>query len=191
MISNVTNIDLTWQDQFAIFDDYVWMKVIQVIVPIFVLILGTGLLLGMISFEKYGEDPRKRGLFNQLLSQLFSITILSYWIIIPFRIFRLMIAPLNPFFYWIWATILSYFTYSAALCTTEYSIIKFFSIVVKKQVLPLADDFFGLFFWRFNAVISMWMFIISSFTKGFRAKKFKVIGLPDLNEDSRNLLAFR
>ena len=191
MIANTTDIDLDWSDPFDIFNDYPCIKVIQVVVSIIVLILGTCLLLGMISYEKYGEDPQKRGLFNQILSQIFAMTIVGYSILIPFRIARLLIGPFSEALFWIWVTVLSCFTYSVVLCTTEYSVIKFISIVVKRQVLPLVDDFFGRFFFGFNTLMSIWLLTISAFTTDFTKEKFKILGLPDFIQDTDNMLPLK
>ncbi len=190
-MANVTDLVLTWSDPFEVFNDYLWIKIIQVAVPTLVLIIGTVLLLGMISYEKYGEDPQKRGLFNQLLSQLFTITVLAYWVIIPVRIIRLLTGPLNLVLYWIWAFSLNCFIYSANLYIAEYFLMKFISIVVKKQVLPFLEDFFGFFLAVFNFVISVWLLVISSFTQDFAIEQFKARGLPDFLGDMTTLLSWR
>ncbi len=191
MVTDFTAIDLTWSDPFNIFDDYLWIKIIQISVPIMSLVLGNALLLGMISYEKYGEDPQKRGLLNQIFSQLFSLTIICYWIFIPFRTWRFLISPFNSLFYWIWIVTLSIYIYSVLLYIVEYSIIKFIVVVVKKQVLPLMDDFFIVFFFGFNKVMSLWMLMISSFTIGLNKERLKVLGIPEFLQDMSHMLSFR
>ncbi len=188
---NITDIDLTWSDPANVFSDYMWMKVIQVCVSVLVLILGTALILGMISFEKYGEDPQKRGLLNQLLSQLFAIAIPVHWILILIRLWRLLIGPFNTFLFVVWISTLSVSLYSSVQCIVEYSVIKFMSVVVQKRVLPVVDDFFGLFFWGLNSLMSFWLLLISSFTKRFMVIMLETMGLPDFIEDSSHYLKFR
>ena len=43
-----------------------WTRVVIGILTPTLLVIGSVLLLGMISFERYGEDPQKRGLQNQV-----------------------------------------------------------------------------------------------------------------------------
>ncbi len=71
MAQETMEVDLSigwksWTDPYDSLNDGVKIA-IGILVGI-MLIFGPIMILGMLSFEKYGEDPQKRGLLNQVSS---------------------------------------------------------------------------------------------------------------------------
>ncbi len=64
MASNLTEIDLSWIDPY--FTLNLKSKSILASYIVIVLLIGTLLNVGIVSFERYGADPQKRGLTNQV-----------------------------------------------------------------------------------------------------------------------------
>ncbi len=81
--------------------------------------------------------------------------------------------------FWIW--FFSFFLryYGGALYTVEYFAVKFVSIVVMKQMLPIDDDFFS----KFLMVANMSVAFVLSMTLGFshfsETKHLMLRGLPE------------
>ncbi len=63
---NLTELIVLWTDPYSVLDGQVWIKVLIVVSQSLVLICGTGLYLGLLCHERFGEDPKKRGLLNQV-----------------------------------------------------------------------------------------------------------------------------
>ena len=93
-IAEIFNVSLSTQDDFEeIFDNtfvnilyFLWLNLLNVSLPYEVL---------LILYEKYGGDPMKRSLRNQLYAQTGWIGI--FWCTVPLVIwaFRMFIGPLN------------------------------------------------------------------------------------------------
>ena len=63
---------------------------------IFAQIFSTTIFIFLIHYEKFGTDPMKRSLSNQLFAQIGWIAILDNLVIRPIWIFRILIGPINP-----------------------------------------------------------------------------------------------
>ncbi len=63
---NVSQVDLNWKDPYEyVYDGFVLRTVLAVLICV-VTAIGTILYLGLISFERFGGDPQKRGILNQV-----------------------------------------------------------------------------------------------------------------------------
>ena len=65
---NVTEVDLSWSDPYDLLDGNLAAKIGLAGFQVGIFIFGSVVCLAMMSFEHYGEDPRKRGIFNQVNS---------------------------------------------------------------------------------------------------------------------------
>ena len=64
---NVTNIVLDWADPYDQLDGQLWIKSGIMVFQVCCLLIWTILGIGMVSYERFGEDPQKRGLGNQVI----------------------------------------------------------------------------------------------------------------------------
>ncbi len=118
-------------------------------------VFGNGMMLGILSYEKYGGDPQKRIIVNRLAMQLvynaMGINMTSMGTVMV----RLVFGPLSPNH--VLATFLfsnSFFAISALLALNEMAILRFLSIFVWKRLPPLDEDLFSSFFLTINYLIS-------------------------------------
>ncbi len=63
---NLTCLDLTWRDPYNLVSEHVWLKMLLPSLIVIVLMVGTVLHGGIILYERFSGDPRKRGLVNQV-----------------------------------------------------------------------------------------------------------------------------
>ncbi len=66
----------------------------------------------------------------------------------------------------------------------EYLTVKYISIVVLKRVLPIIDDFFGLFSLMANITCILYVTFISSHSIGSALTAARYQGAPDLHSHS-------
>ncbi len=64
--NNITQIDLSWTDPYSILEENPWLKACVGTLLVGALVVGTPLLLGITLFERFGGDPQKRGVLNQV-----------------------------------------------------------------------------------------------------------------------------
>ncbi len=69
LLSYITNIDLDWTDPYDQLDGHIAVTVSIVSYQAVCLLLWTIMGLGIVSYERFGEDPQKRGLSNQVQDQ--------------------------------------------------------------------------------------------------------------------------
>ncbi len=67
---NLSELELNWEDPYDFFS--LGAKSVIAGLLISFLFMGTPLYIGLISFERYGGDPNKRGFYNQVISPLVS-----------------------------------------------------------------------------------------------------------------------
>ncbi len=59
---------LPWSDQYSSLNHNPWIQTLLAIYVAFTLICGTCLLSGICLFERFGGDPQKRNLQNQVIN---------------------------------------------------------------------------------------------------------------------------
>ena len=60
---------MSWKDPYSLLDDCCVIKTVLASLILFKLVIGSYLLIVATLFERYGGDPQKRGLMNQVLSE--------------------------------------------------------------------------------------------------------------------------
>ena len=139
-------VDFSWADAFSQLDDHLELKVCLGLLLIVSMIVGTFLHGGMIVFERFEGDPRKRGLLNQLSSTMSFLMLTCYWIQVPIIFYFLLLGPLTiSSIYWIWYMTMSVFFYGILILASEYFLTKYLTVVILKSMLPILDDFFARF----------------------------------------------
>ncbi len=162
-------------------------------------IIGTVLLGIIIQYEKYGEDPQKRGLSNQVNTRKFEVviniiclpdftfqlmatvarlTFAYFWFLFPLNVWSTIIPPItyNAQYFWYFLVL----TYLVAISMTgwEIMLIRFWIIVVTKRMLPLMDDFFGWFLQWANVTVGLWMALVGSYSDDAYISSHRMQGLP-------------
>ncbi len=66
LVSNME--DPSWSDPYRTMDGSPWIKVGVTLAVIVILTSGSMLSLGVALYEKWGGDPHKRGLSNQVIN---------------------------------------------------------------------------------------------------------------------------
>ncbi len=67
-MSEITEADLSWQDPYCLLQGHTGAKAAIACFQFGCLILGSFLSIGIIAFERHGQDPKKRGVLNQVAS---------------------------------------------------------------------------------------------------------------------------
>ena len=74
---------------------FVTKFILFVLYFVIVLILNTIFNTLLIHYERFGGDPMKRSLINQLIAQTGYAELLQNWVLPPIIIFRILIGPIN------------------------------------------------------------------------------------------------
>ncbi len=177
-----------WQDPYAIVYNNLWLKLILGVFVISITITGTLLVMGLISYEKFGGDPQKRGIFNQLIAQMLSVILVCQWISASLTFWKTTMGPLTiNFLAWTAALCLRFFLMFIILTGIEYMTIKYVSVIVMRRVLPIQDDFFGHFAIVCNLALTTWIVIVCSYSDLSALAVVRFQGLPDLIASTEGL----
>ncbi len=115
---SICELDLTWTDPYRTLDDSPFFKVGIGLAIMVLLSVGTCFTLGIALFEKWGGDPQKRGLSNQLLYSTCLITIAYNWITLPVDLYATMFESIhNSYIFWIWCFLHSFYFFWMLLGT--------------------------------------------------------------------------
>ncbi len=107
-------------------------------------------------YERYGGDPQKRTILNQLIGLFALNTLTGNLTALSALVIRLAFGPLpvhlaiSTFFF---PNVL--FSTTLLLALNEIIVIRFLSVFWWKRVSPLDDNFFGLFFTVLNYSIAL------------------------------------
>ncbi len=75
---NDIDFDIFWTDPYSIIQGTLSGQILMVFVLTAILVSGTMLHLGIMFYEKFGEDPQKRSLLNQVSHKLVSFSYHDY-----------------------------------------------------------------------------------------------------------------
>ncbi len=133
-------------DNPGFFQIRVWMIISMLIVAIL-----SPLVLSIIwHYERFGGDPRKRTVFNQLVGMLAMNIIVSQAIANGLFIGRLLFGPLSPEVTNVFAFVQINNGLVTLFILDEIIILRCLSVFLWKQFPPINNDFFCLFFHCFN-----------------------------------------
>ena len=142
--------------------------------------LGSCLFLGIIHYEKFGQDPQKRSFSDQIFTfncVMFMIASFVYYTVSEIR--WLFGVPLGYFL-----TTLKYYAFSAILCIplgcTESILFRCLKIFFWKKCAMLNEDFLATFFNGFNFIIAQMISVIRMMTGQFHHRElFSIISGVD------------
>ncbi len=147
---NISRCELTGFEKLEQnIDNPEWNRFRAVILLVCLLtqVCGNTMCLSIWSYERYGGDPQKRTILNQLTGQLVMHCVFANLTSLATFMFRLAFGPISTF--WVEAT---YFISNAHVGITsvfafsEIAILKFLSIFIWKRLPPINEEFLGLFF---------------------------------------------
>ncbi len=161
-----------------------WFKSLTFFMGVMIQVFGNGLCLTIWCFERYGGDPHKRTILNQLIGQLLLSTVsMNVTGLLAFML-RLVVGPIASTaveaLYFIGNTGFGMVTLFAL---NEIAVIRFMSIFWWKRLPPISDDFFGILLWLTN--ISLSFFFASAARLGyteFQEMYLILTGLPDTTD---------
>ena len=123
-----------------------WFRILILVLGFIMQLVGSPMLLAILSYEKFGGDPQKRILVNRLAMHLVYNGIIGNFTCIMTVMLRLLIGPLPEIM------VQSMFLFANALLATSailtldiMAILRLMSLFVWKRVPPLDDDFFSRF----------------------------------------------
>ncbi len=194
---------MSWRDPYDYVYVRLWLRILLGLVVLVITIFGTVLVCGLISFERFTGDPRKRGVLNQvihfsfnlvflniiflkqLVAQMLSTDLALQWLAAPILFWRLAIGPLSiPFFAWSMIFAARIYFFLVVFIGTEYLTIKYMSVIVLKRVLPIIDDFFGLYFFIANLTAIIWISYIASHSEWSARTALRYAGKPDISNSA-------
>ena len=143
------------------------------------LLIGTWFNFENIRFEMFGGDFRKRSILNQLVSQMIATLVVANWLTLPVTIYRITVGSVaSASVYWFWCFVTNAYTYGIFIPAAEHLLIKYISVVVLKRLPTVQDDFFGLFLFLANQIVSAFLSIVNCCTRGNHRALKRIQGLP-------------
>jgi hypothetical protein len=89
------NYSTTFQDPLAGFYGDPMLVIITVSLVLLIEVLGNGLLIGIVLFEKYSGDPQKRTAKNQLISHIMYGFMVLNILALPLLAGRVLFGPIG------------------------------------------------------------------------------------------------
>ena len=122
------------------------IKVIGCLICTLIVTFGNAYSLFVCIFEKYGSDPLKRSLKNQVMIQIWYCPFIAHNICTPLLTWRILFGTLNPNIAVFESFLGNVFTTWGLLCITETVVIKALMISKFSYMAGINDDFMGRFF---------------------------------------------
>ena len=116
-------------------------------------------LFATFAYEKYGMDPKKRTIINQLLTQISFIVIFLNILVLPPILWKIFIGPLYPFMAIFAIKTLGFLFFMYSLTTTEIMIFKCLFIWKWTWTVSRDENFYSFFALLFNLLISSLVFL--------------------------------
>jgi hypothetical protein len=117
-------------------------------------IIGNGLLVVIIMYEKFGMDPQKRTTINQLLSKICWMLIMTNLTVFPFTVIRTLVGPHSELVgSWIYHA-MSFSRSYIFLTVTEMMILKCLYMFFWSRMAMLDDTLVAQFIGQWNLMIS-------------------------------------
>ena len=155
--ANISQVEELFQnvqkvDDFKIIVDSLILKIITGILFLSTSTFNNFHILVMIQFEKYGGDPMKRSVNNQLFSQIMFSGLLCNIICTPVLTWRIIWSPINSFIACFATIIENVYKSWIGICFTEMCIIKAMMVHKFPWVSGMDDNFMGTFFLICNLI---------------------------------------
>ena len=133
-------------DDFEVIFDSVWIKILSCLICLLMVTFSNAFCILVCLFEKYGGDPMKRSLKNQIMVQIWYSGIVSNNICSPLITWRLIFGPLNPHIAAIECVFANFYRSWMFLSWTETIIIKALQLCKFSYMNGVNEDFMARFF---------------------------------------------
>ena len=110
---------------------------------------------GIAYYEKFGNDPQKRNLYNMMISSLCMgmATGMSFWVVLPS--IRIIWEPFDVSNVFALSVTITFFQVFNGLCLLEAIFYRVLAVYHPKAIIGLNDDFFHNFFNYWNIMIAL------------------------------------
>ena len=132
-------------DDFERIFDSLWIKILGCVICILMVTFNNAYSILVCLFEKYGGDPMKRSLKNQIMVQIWYTGIVSNNICTPLIAWRLIFGPLNPEIAAIQCLFANFYLSWIYLCWTETIIIKALMLYKFSDMNGINENFIARF----------------------------------------------
>ena len=136
--------------------------IIVILWLIFIEIFGNLSLFATFAYEKYGMDPKKRTVINQLLSQISFVIIAVNILFLPILIWRRLISVLSSIIASFLQKFLAFSFIMISLTLSEMLIFKHIYVWKFTWIASRDECFFSSFCFFFNLLISLLMLLQNS-----------------------------
>lgn len=124
-------------------------------------LVGLPFLVSLIFYEKNGCDPKKRSLYNQLLSTLWFYCIIGPFIINMITLIRIYIGTLPLFIGYLAMFVQTFGPVFGLLCLNQILIYKILQKVMFQNMAVIEDDYCCIFLTSFNCIIAGLTFCVA------------------------------
>ena len=132
-----------------------WIEIAIWIIWFFAVeICGNLILFATFAYEKYGMDPKKRTILNQLLSQSSFIVIFLNILVLPPVLWKFLIGPLHPLLAKFVMKNLLLLVHMYSVTATEIMVFKCLFLWKWSWMVTRNENFYSLFAFLFNLLIS-------------------------------------
>ena len=148
--------------------DYLIFRVAMMALTVLIMVFGCGLLGCIWHFERFGGDPQKRTILNQLIGMLAFDSMVVLMETLLALLYRLCFGPISHTMALL-TFIVPTFSISIVvlLILNEIILLRWISVFVWKQLPPINDDFFAMFFNCLNIGITT-LFVLMGLLGGHR-----------------------
>lgn len=139
-----------------------------ILLTVFILeqILGNALLLGLLWYERNGQDIRQT-LYNQVFQMAFGCVLLTN---VTTQVVGFVIVFHNPgfpeWFCWIKDLVVKFTLIYGSLLAVQLSILKYCYVVLWKRVIAMDDDFIAMYLLTLNVTLSFLGALLDHFWNG-------------------------
>ena len=173
----LSDIHLDWSDPYRYLDGFTKTKYSILVSSIAYMIIGTLVIFCVIAFERYGGDPQKRSIQNQIIFHIGILVIIYSWILIPLQMWRISAGPLDYHAAqcMVFLKIMALLTHG--LYVAEYIMFRYFTLVILKRVPPIIDDFVTQYLAAANFTISLVWTYVARHEKYMTSMILRYVGL--------------
>ncbi len=110
---------------------------------------------------------------------MLAINLLAHVIMEPIYVWHMLFLRKEKVFCWFWIYCIALFMkfFFGILAGFQYTLVRHLSIVVLHRVLPICDDFFGMFLGITNLIVGMFLSVISCYSIGILRIQARFPGL--------------
>ena len=132
---------------------------------------------GIAYYEKFGNDPQKRNLYNMLISSLCMglATGMSFWVVFPS--IRIIWEPFDVSNVFALSVTITFFQVFNGLCLLEAIFYRVLAVYHPKAIIGINDDFFHQFFNYWNIMIALIYSLISKWNMTPLSSPLKNLGI--------------